>query len=418
MVGSQHVNRGRAIEHRFGFGAGTRFIVGIAVAGFSAAGWGAEWSVQPAVGVSVGRESNPLLTTATHESSTVTWVTPSMRIQGRTELSEIDLGLVLNYKNYSTDQVEDSDQQILSLNAFTQTSERTRLGLVGEFRRDNLRETVNTGTSASSGSDADVGLLQANVTRDRRNLRPTWTQALSEKNSVQLAYEITDVGFDNTAGTDLVDFTDQNLALSFSHSINPRDSFTIGTNVSRYRAPATVNTSDNTTDTTRLLVGFARAFSETSRGSISVGASKTKEDIAGTVDHASGFVLEATAREVSEIMEIDGSISHDVSPSGSGRSIQSDQLRMRLLRSISPTLRFALRATLLRNKVLEGSDASVDRRYYEVEPALEYQWTSQWSVRTGFAYRYQKFDADPTSANSNIVFVGVAYNWQRQFFGR
>ncbi|OGI61642.1 MAG: hypothetical protein A2W18_15110 [Candidatus Muproteobacteria bacterium RBG_16_60_9] len=414
MVGSQQVNRGRAIEHRFGFGAGTRFIVGIAVAGFSAAGWGAEWSVQPAVGVSVGRESNPLLTTATHESSTVTWVTPSMRIQGRTELSEIDLGLVLTYKDYSTDQVEDADQQILSLNSFTQTSERTRLGLVGEFRRDNLRETVNTGTSASSGGDADVGLQQANVTRDRRNLRPTWTQALSEKNSVQFAYEITHVGFDNAASTGLVDFTDQNLALGFSHSINPRDSFTIGTNVSRYRASAI----DNATDTTRLLVGFARAFSETSRGSISVGASKTKEDIAGTVNHASGFVLEATAKEISETMELDGTISHDVSPSGSGRSIQSDQLRMRLLRSISPTLRFALRATLLRNKVLEGSDASVDRRYYEVEPALEYQWTSQWSMRTGFAYRYQKFDADPNSANSNVVFVGVAYNWQRLFFGR
>jgi len=151
---------------------------------------------------------------------------------------------------------------------------------------------------------------------------------------------------------------------------------------------------------------------------VAVGASKTRENVASTVDRSSGFVVEANARETSETMELDGTVNHDVSPSGIGRSIQSDQLRLRMVRGLTSRLGFSLRATLLRNKVLQGSDPTVDRRYYEIEPSLEYQWAPQWFFRTVYVYRYQKFDVDPASATSNAVFVGVAYNWRRQFFGR
>ena len=266
----------------------------------------------------------------------------------------------------------------------------------------------------NTGGDSDVGLIQADVTRNWRGLRPSWTRAVSERSSVQLSYDYMDVAFDNAAGTGLVDYTDQSLALTYSLNINPRDSFDITTSNSRYRASSI----DNSTDTSRLLFGFSRKFSETSHGSLAVGASKTRQEFASTVDRSSGFVLEASAREVSDITELDGTISHDVSPSGIGQSVQSDELRLRWFRGLAPKLGFSLRAIILKNKVLNGSDPTVDRRYYEIEPSFDYQWMPQWSFRTAYLYRYQKFDADPTSAASNTVYVGVAYNWRRQFFGR
>lgn len=374
--------------------------------------WPAEWSVQPAISTAVGHDSNPLLLIGAHESSNVAELTPSMRIEGKTERSGIDIGLLLNYENYSSDQVENADRQILTFNSFSQTSERNKLGLNGEFRRDDLRQTVNGLTT--SGGDSDVGLVQSNVTRDWRSLRPSWTRNLSERSSVQLSYGYTDVGFDKAAGTGLVDYTDQNLALTYSRYINPRDSLNVTMNSSRYRASAI----DNSADTNRLLFGFAREFSESSRGSVAVGASKTRENVAGTVDDSSGYVVEANARETSETMELDGTLNHDVSPSGIGRSIQSDQLRLRMVRNLTSRLGFSLRATLLRNKALEGSDPTVDRHYYEIEPSIEYQWAPQWFFRAAYAYRYQKFDVDSESATSNAVYIGVAYNWRRQFFGR
>lgn len=388
-------------------------IAGLPVVIAPGVGSAAEWSVQPAVSTAVGRDSNPLLAIGTHESTTVASVTPSMRIQGKTERSGVDVGLVLNYRYFSSDQVENRDRQILSFNSFSETSERNKLGLSGEFRRDDLRETVDSAVGVGGG-DSDVGLIQADVTRNWRSLRPSWTRAVSERSSVQVSYDFTDVSFENAVGTGLVDYTDQNLALTFSHNINPRDSFNVITSNSRYRASAI----DNSTDTSRLLIGIARAFSETSHGSLAVGGSSTRANVANTVDRSSGFVLEANAREVSDIMELDGTISHDVSPSGVGQSVQSDQLRLRLARGLTPKLSFSLRTTILKNKVLEGSDPTVDRRYYEIEPALDYQWMPQWFFRAAYSYRYQKFDADPTSAASSAVYIGVAYNWRRQFFGR
>jgi hypothetical protein len=167
-----------------------------------------------------------------------------------------------------------------------------------------------------------------------------------------------------------------------------------------------------------LLVGFSRAFSETSRGSISVGASNTREQIAGTVDHTNGLVLEASATETGEISRLEGTISHNVRPSGAGRSIESDRLYVRWIRGLTSNVAFTLRVFLLQNQILEGTDPSIDRRYYEVEPAIEYQWTQQWAFRAAYAYRYQKFDAAPSSGTSNAVYVGIIYNPRRQLLGR
>jgi hypothetical protein len=400
------------IVHGRGFPARAGICCGVLIATLSGTAWPAEWSVQPAVRAAVGRESNPLLAVGTHDSATVTAVTPSMQVQGKTERSGIDLDMILNYKNYSTDQVQDTDRQILSLSSFTRLSERTKLGLDGAFRRDDLRQTVETLIPVGDSEDADVGLIQAKVRRTLSNLRPSWTRALTELSSMRLSYNFTDVRFSDAAGTGLVDYSDKRLGLRYSRHINPRDSFNITTDASRYRAAAV----DNTTDTARLLVGFARAFSEVTRGSIALGASSTKEDIGGNIDHASGFVLEATATQRSEITRLDGSIRHDVSPSGIGRSIKSDQVRVRWRRGLTPKLDFLLQARLIKNNVLKGSAPTVDRRYYEVEPALEYKWTPQWALRAAYGYRYQKFDVDPTSATSNAIFIGVTYNGRRQFF--
>jgi hypothetical protein len=395
-----------------GFSIPAGVCYGMLAAAFPGAVSSAEWSVQPAASVYVGRDDNPLLSAGPHESTTVTTMTPTMHVFGRTERSDLDVGMVLNYNNYSSDQVPDTSQQYLLLKSSTRVSERTKLGLDGDFRHDNLRRTVFTGTGLAG--DTDVGLTQKDVDRKWLDLRPSWSRALTERSSLGLSYDYRDVSFANAAGTGLVNYKNQTLGLTYSSNINQRDSIFVTANASHYQASSV----DNTTDTARLLVGVARAFTETSRGSFSVGASGTKQDIAGSVDHANGFVLQANAAQRSEITRLDGTISHDVSPSGSGFSIESDQLRMRLVRGLTPKVSFVLRALLLRNKTLRAFDPTVDRHYYELEPALEYQWTPRWFVGASYGYTYQKFDVLPDSATSNAVFINVTYDWERQFFNQ
>jgi hypothetical protein len=87
-------------------------------------------------------------------------------------------------------------------------------------------------------------------------------------------------------------------------------------------------------------------------------------------------------------------------------------------RKISPMVNFNIRANVFRNKVLEGSDPNVDRRYYELIPGLSWQWRPEWAFGLEYQYRKQKFDAAPETAKSNAFFAYVNYSWPKQVTSR
>jgi len=354
------------------------------------------------------------LTTDPHDSVSGFSITPELNLTGASERSKLSLDILLNYTEYSGGDVEDTNEQVISLSSYNQTTERTRWGLDGDFRRDTLLSIINIGTGTGELADTDVGLARAKVRRDRRSLDPSWTRQLSERNSLRLAYGFVDVGFSDTAGAALVGYEAHTLAATFSRGITSRDDFNLDISASRFKA----SDKSSEADTVRIAVGMTRAFSETANGTFSIGASETEETIASKEEKTSGFILEARAEKESELTTLDGVISRNVYPSGGGRAVQSDQLRVNLLRKISPKLNFELQATLFRNKVVEGSDPDIDRRYYEVRPGLSWQWTPHWFVNTSYRYRRHKFDAVPDTAKSNAVFLGVAYNWRKQAVSR
>jgi outer membrane autotransporter protein len=149
-----------------------------------------------------------------------------------------------------------------------------------------------------------------------------------------------------------------------------------------------------------------------------VGVGETSEKTSAGTDDSSNYVLEAGLEQRSELTTVDGVISRDVQPSGAGRSVLSNQFRINLSRKISPLVNLNIRANVFRNKVLEGSDPDVDRRYYELIPGLSWQWKPEWAFALDYQYRKQKFDADPETAKSNALFAGVKYSWPRQVTSR
>ena len=120
----------------------------------------------------------------------------------------------------------------------------------------------------------------------------------------------------------------------------------------------------------------------------------------------------------SELTTLDGVISRDVQPSGVGQSVISDQFRMYMARKVSPMLDLVITAKVFRNKVLEGSDPNVDRRFYQLIPALSWHWRPEWTFSTQYWYTRQKFDVDPKAAESNAVYVVVTYAWPQQVASR
>jgi hypothetical protein len=369
----------------------------------------AEWSIAPTVTLGVGVDDNPALTTGPSDTNSFVFISPRINWIRKTEISAVNLGMSLNATRYSGNEVEDTDSQTLSLSSFFQTTERTRWGLDGRLRRDTLFRTIRTTPDTGDLEDTDVELVEQKVRRTWLSARPTWKYALSERSSLGLNYRITDVSFSNSDGTGLVDYTNHNLSTVYSRRITDQDDLNLVVNRLAFRPDETGTRSD----TTQLLVGVSHAYSETSRGRFLVGSGKTRQTTTAVTEDTTSFVMEAGMVQLSELTTFDGVISRDVQASGIGRSVMSNQLRMYLARKISPMLSFVFRANLLRNKALEGSDPGRDRRYYELIPALSWQWRPEWAFGTEYRYRSKKFDVDPETAESNMLFMSATYTWPR-----
>lgn len=374
----------------------------------------AEWSFEPSIGLATSHDDNATLTTGAHESATAVSIYPRMKWGKTTETSAVNIDLRLSATEYSGNQVPDTDTQTLTLNTYVQTTERTKWSLDSELRRDILFESTQTTSGTGNLRDTDVGLVTQKVRRESLLARPSWTHALTERSSMGLNYEINNVSFSNIAGTGLEDYQDHRIAATYSYRLTQRDDLNFTLAHSAYRP----DLSNNKSDSNQLLVGVSRAYTERTRGRFMVGVGETSEKTSAGTDDSSNYVLEAGLEQRSELATVDGVISRDVQPSGAGRSVLSNQFRINMSRKISPMVNLNIRANVFRNKVLEGSDPDVDRRYYELIPGLSWQWRPEWAFALEYQYRKQKFDASPNTAKSNAFFVGVNYSWPRQVTSR
>jgi hypothetical protein len=369
----------------------------------------AEWTTEPSVSFGVGYDDNVALTTEPHKSVSSISLSPRVKFGRATETSAVNIGLLLSATDYSDSAVEDESEQILSLRSFSRATERTRLEVDGEIRRENLFETILIDPGTGDLRDTDIGLIDTKIKRTWKTIKPSWKHSLTERSSLRLGYRVTDVSFSDTSSPDVVDYDENLLSASYSYRVTTTSDLSFGVTSSRYRP------SDNgdKSETIQLTVGTSRAFLETTRGYFSVGTSKTTEATPTGEVETSGSVFEAGIVQTSELSTLEGVISRDVHPSGAGKLVKSNQVRIYYDRPVTKKLNFRAQVNLFRDKVIDGSDLGIDRRYYEVQPELHWRWLPQWYFRTSYRYRKQKFDAEPDTAKSNALFLGAGYIWPK-----
>ncbi len=388
----------------------TVMVIGVSVImTFAVPAPAAEWTVQPSVSVAVGRDNNPTLSPGVDKSVSSTQIAPRIQIEGATETSGLKLDLAANATKYSGADVEDTDEQRLTVSSFNQATERARLGLDAELRREILYQHVGLDSGTGDLHNTDVGLAQTKVRRNGLMASPSWSYALSELSSIGLAYRADNVKFTNAVGTDLVNYKQDDFSAEYRYKIGVQDDLNVRVSNSRFRPDG----GENEADTSRLLVGWTRAFTETANGRVFFGPARTTEKSVAGEETSSGFAAEVGASQRSELTTLDAVVSRDVQPSGAGRSVESAQLRLYYGRKLSPQAELVARAQIFRNKVLEGADPAVDRRYIELVPEFRWQLAPDWYVSAAYVFRRQKFDAEPDTAESKAIFIGVAYAWRR-----
>lgn len=367
----------------------------------------AEWRVRPSIDLASTYEDNVTLAIDDTESTSAYIVAPRVSIVRNTETSKVDLNGYVAFTDYQRGEIEDKTESAIFLKSHNKTSERGTLGLNGELRRDTLFERFRQGPGVGDLRDTDIGLsTSTQVRRNYRALNPYFNWLLTEVSALRLEGRLTDVSFSSVDGTNLIDYRETFISGLYSRELSERNTATLTANVFRYRP----ENSNAEAETLQLLAGLVRKFGESTRGNFAVGGSSTRQAENGEEDRSSGVVLRASIEQRSEISQLDTVVSRDITPSGIGRALSTDQYRIRWLRKISPTADFVLTGQYLRNRVIEGSDSGIDRRYVEIEPQLRWHWLENWVVSGSYRYRRQKFDASGDSADSNAVFFGVSYS--------
>ena len=103
------------------------------------------------------------------------------------------------------------------------------------------------------------------------------------------------------------------------------------------------------------------------------------------------------------------------SPSSQGAIVNRDELRFGLERDFSPRVTGFLNLRGIRTNGVEdgGTTQVLERKYYTGRTGFEWHVTRAYSIEGAYEYRWQKYEGDLTSADSNGVTLSVVYQPRR-----
>src|SRR5437867_2768489 len=162
--------------------------------------YAAEWSMEPSVRLTANYNDNIDLSPAPHPSVWGITLSPDVKFSGETETLKVTGGLNLRFNRYFGEEGRgrDTNDHTLSLRSGYR-AERDLLGL----NIDSIRDSTLVSELATTGA------VQARRQRDLLTANPTWTRALTEAAYLKASYGYTNVHYDDTAGTSLIDYGDQ-----------------------------------------------------------------------------------------------------------------------------------------------------------------------------------------------------------------
>ncbi len=370
-------------------------------------------------------------------------------IGSETENSDIHIRGNVAFNRFNIDNFNSIDGFLYPEARFT-VSPRDTLGISGTLffdttlAREVSGNTLNTPQVDSStnqnNSDTD-DLLGQPKRRFRKSIKPEWTHALTEKTSLNLSYEFTDVTYQdsfkqgrlNNFGR--LDTSGRSNYSVHSGQLNLSHQLTSNTLIFSNIAASLFSTPDRESSTTyySLQAGVQHKFSERweaeviAGGRYSISESTTQSQpfrnadgspspiIFDNKNNSSGFGSLASASITHHYTKgrLRARIGQDIRPTGNGDLQTSNELALTWIHDLSEHLNLSLPISALRAAAINSDTNRLDRIYYQAAPTLSWRLTPEFSLALTYRYRYQKYDDIGESANSHNAMLSANYRWKR-----
>ncbi|MES9882042.1 MAG: hypothetical protein ABW185_14290 [Sedimenticola sp.] len=365
-----------------------------------------KWYFEPTASLRLGYDDNVRFSVSDKEGAFSSHLNAKARFGFRTEVSDVNLLAQLNGRRYNGLNELNTADQLLGLDV-THRSELDIFGLKGSYERDSTRTSELETT----------GYVRESKRRIKKNLNPSWNRVLTERTSLQVGYQYSDVAYSDVGTSGLVDYRYDTANAGLDYTLSESTNLQASLMASKYEA------SDAGTKFNSYGVrgGFSKEFSETLSGSFSLGITRTDSDfigIGGNPDSASDNTpsLDLSLKKLYGNMILKGTLSMSQSASGYGRQTQQNALEVSLHKELSPRSDFSFQGRLQESGSSGGvNDSSDDRTYLSLEPKISWNATRWWTVSGSYRYRRQEqTSTNNGAAESNAVFLAARYVWPRE----
>ena len=375
----------------------------------------AEWKIDPAIQLRTGYNDNILIRPDNELSSSEVTFSPSAIFSVKTPQSGLSGKLRLDIRRYLEESNLDDNNVRFKIDSYHKM-ERSEVGFDIDLIRD---------TTLDSQLD-ESGVVFGRTNRFLKRASPSWTYNLSERTRLETSYIFTDVDYEKSS-SGFVDYTSHRGQLSLNRVVSERmfATVTLGSTL-------TDNDNDATSTYTYLQGGGSYQFSDTLSATLFAGVRRTTSEFRQQVPIFAGGFFVGFAPVSNKVKNsnwggvFNGSItkkfergstsfaaSRDITNTVSGVLFEVTRLTWTNTYRFSETLSANLGLTFYRSRDDSDLGASQDRKFYDVNPRINWDFAQFWRLSAGYRYKNQTFDASNANATQNVANLTLTYRWPR-----
>jgi len=311
---------------------------------------------------------------------------------------------------------EDDETDSLSLRfALSHRTDKSKFSLDANYIDDEIlwgflptAQVSDVLGNPTRGEDIDT----SNVVNDRQrfDVSPEWSYALTQRWNLDLGVEYIDVDYSIKVEDESVPYSYLNGNAGVSYRLSDKSELIFKGALGRYEPEGDIDTKGY-----GLTAEWAQRTSDVAQIYFRGGVNRVEiPDAAGDLSWESGFSGGAGVRWKFEVTEVVVDATHYIDPNSTGSVVSRDQLQFRLTRKFAPLFSAYVGARGIQDSGVGGASDFRDRKYATGTIGFDWRFSRQLTLAGYYAYVWREYDNSPSDADANALSLGVVYQPKRR----
>jgi hypothetical protein len=309
---------------------------------------------------------------------------------------------------YFPDESDDDSVDYFLDGKVIDTTPRRRLGVLGEFSRQNVARSELPGGDVDTGElgnpvEGDSGRFVQRNTRNYGRIAPFFSYDVSQRQRVDFDAHYLRADFEKQIENAQHDFSEAGVGAGWGYKYSERSSITLRGLASRYETAFD-------TDAYGAYVQWDTSMTETSRAYVRLGAQQTEPEFGQSDTNVLAGVGGSWNSPRNQLF-LD--LTRTVEPISAGTVVERYQLRMQINHEVSPRVSLLLSARGSRDSDISETGTFPTRKYAAAEGGFEWRVLRDFAVTATYSYRWQEYADELSDRSANAFLVGVVYEPKR-----